>query len=30
MWAGGPPNPVTPIRPHSRSTVPRVTAIQIT
>jgi len=23
MWAGGPPNPVTPIRPHSRRTVPR-------
>ncbi len=23
MWAGGPPNPVTPIRPHSRSTTPR-------
>ena len=22
MCAGGPPNPVTPIRPHSRSTVP--------
>ena len=21
MWAGGPPNPVTPIRPHSRATV---------
>ena len=24
MCAGGPPNPVTPIRPHSRSTVPRL------
>ncbi len=23
MCAGGPPNPVIPIRPHSRSTVPR-------
>ena len=23
IWAGGPPNPVTPIRPHSRSTTPR-------
>ncbi len=26
MWVGGPPNPIHPIRPHSRTIVPRLSA----